>query len=61
VPLQAFRQLAFAVSVGLILDAFIVRSQLAPALITLVGPRSGWPGRNLGVEDSERQIETGAR
>jgi uncharacterized membrane protein YdfJ with MMPL/SSD domain len=47
--------------VGLILDAFIVRSQLAPALITLVGPRSGWPGRNLGVEDSERQIETGAR
>ena len=59
IPLQAFRQLAFAVSVGLIIDAFIVRSQLAPALITLVGPRSGWPGRRLGA-DAAQQDEKGA-
>jgi putative drug exporter of the RND superfamily len=32
---------------GLLLDAFVVRTLLVPALITLVGPRSGWPGRRL--------------
>ena len=47
VPLQAFRQLAFAVSFGLLIDAFVVRALLAPALIALVGPLSGWPGRGL--------------
>ncbi|CAN5541079.1 MMPL family transporter [soil metagenome] len=47
IPLQPFRELAFAVSAGLLIDAFIVRSLLAPALITLVGDRSGWPGHRL--------------
>ncbi len=60
IPLQAFRQLAFAVSVGLIIDAFIVRSQLAPALITLVGPKSGWPSRNLGTDDPAHDDEPAA-
>ncbi|HET6831690.1 MAG TPA: MMPL family transporter, partial [Solirubrobacterales bacterium] len=47
VPLRPFRELAFAVSVGLLIDAFVVRSLLAPALITLVGDRSFWPGSRL--------------
>jgi RND superfamily putative drug exporter len=47
VPLQPFRELAFAMSAGLLLDAFLVRTLLAPAMITLVGERSGWPGRSL--------------
>jgi putative drug exporter of the RND superfamily len=47
VPLRSFRELAFAMGVGLVLDAFVVRTLLVPALISLVGERSAWPGRRL--------------
>lgn len=47
VPVQAFRQLAFMVAVGLLIDAFLVRTLLVPAVIAIVGVRSGWPGRAL--------------
>ncbi|GHJ43830.1 putative membrane protein [Catellatospora sp. TT07R-123] len=36
VPLRPFRELAFALSVGIIVDAFVVRSLLAPALLSLM-------------------------
>jgi putative drug exporter of the RND superfamily len=48
VPLRAFRELAFAMSAGLLIDAFVVRTLLVPALIVLVGERSAWPGRLRG-------------
>jgi RND superfamily putative drug exporter len=47
VPLRPFREIAFAMAVGLLIDAFIVRTLLVPALISLVGPRSAWPGHAL--------------
>ena len=47
VPVQAFAELAFMVAVGLLIDAFIVRSLLVPAVIAIVGERSGWPGKAL--------------
>jgi RND superfamily putative drug exporter len=47
VELRAFRELAFAMTVGLLIDAFLVRTLLVPALIALVGRASGWPGRRL--------------
>jgi putative drug exporter of the RND superfamily len=47
VPVEAFRQLAFLVAVGLLLDGFVVRTVLVPAVIALVGERSAWPGRAL--------------
>ncbi|MGB0095540.1 MAG: MMPL family transporter [Solirubrobacteraceae bacterium] len=47
VPARSFREIAFAMAVGLLIDAFVVRTVLVPALITIVGPRSGWPGRAL--------------
>ena len=45
VPLRPFRELAFAMFAGLLIDAFVVRTLLVPALISLVGERSAWPGR----------------
>jgi len=47
VPIRPFQQLGFAMAVGLVIDAFLVRTLLVPALIVLVGPRSGWPGGRL--------------
>lgn len=43
VPLQSFRELGFMLSVGVLIDVFVVRAILVPSLITLVGPVSSWP------------------
>lgn len=47
VPLRGFHEIAFAMSVGLVIDAFVVRTILVPALLTLFGRRSAWPGHAL--------------
>ena len=52
VPVRPFRELAFLMSVGLVLDAFVVRSLLVPSLIALVGPRIAWPRRLAGSAGS---------
>jgi len=43
VPLVSFREFAFAMAVGVIIDSFVVRSYLVPALISFVGKVSLWP------------------
>ena len=50
VPLRSFQELAFVLAVGLLLDAFLVRSVLTPAVVALVGERSGWPGDRLRTD-----------
>lgn len=55
VPLRAFREIAFAMTIGLLLDAFIVRAIFVPALVVLVGPRSAWP-RTLAGERAKDAI-----
>ena len=45
VPIDGFRELAFMLAVGVLLETFVVRSALIPALISLFGAVSGWPGR----------------
>ncbi|HVM69537.1 MAG TPA: MMPL family transporter [Gaiellaceae bacterium] len=45
VPLRPFRELAFVMAVGILLDAFVVRTILVPALVLLFGERSWWPAR----------------
>ncbi len=47
VPLLPFQQLAFAMSVGILLDVFVVRVLLMPAMLTVVGPVSAWPSKRL--------------
>lgn len=56
VPLRAFREIAFAMTVGLLMDAFIVRAVLVPALVVLVGPRSAWPRTLAGERTKETAV-----
>ncbi len=45
VPLVQFREFAFAMLVGVLLDSFLVRSLLVPALVSVFGRSSWWPAR----------------
>jgi RND superfamily putative drug exporter len=45
IDLRQFREFAFAMCVGVLLDAFVIRALLIPALLSLVGERSSWPRR----------------
>ena len=41
-------QLAFAITVGVLLDTFIVRTTLVPAIAVLLGRWNWWPGKGPG-------------
>jgi RND superfamily putative drug exporter len=45
VPLRPFRELALLMTIGVLVDALVVRPLLIPTLIAAVGPRAWWPGR----------------
>ena len=45
IPLQDFLQVGFAVALGILLDAFVIRTLLVPALVLLVGRAGFWPGK----------------
>ncbi len=47
VDVRAFRELAFTMAVGILLDTFFVRPLLVPSLVSLFGELSGWPGGHL--------------
>lgn len=47
IPLLPFREIAFTMVVGLLIDTFIVRSLMTPSVLTLLGPVSAWPGKQL--------------
>jgi RND superfamily putative drug exporter len=49
VPVEPFREFAFLIAVGVLIDAFAVRSFLLPALLVLAGRHAFWPRRSLGV------------
>jgi RND superfamily putative drug exporter len=59
VPLVPFRQLAFAMFVGIALDVLVVRSLLLPALLTLVGPVSAWPSARFKRSGHEHRPYAG--
>jgi RND superfamily putative drug exporter len=44
-PLIVLTQLGVIVGLGILLDTFIVRTVLIPALFTLIGPRIWWPSK----------------
>jgi len=45
IPLQDFFQVGTAVALGVLLDAFVIRPLLVPALVLLVGPVGFWPAK----------------
>lgn len=45
VPVDGFREFAFMMAAGVLLETFLVRPVLIPALITLFGDAGAWPGR----------------
>ena len=64
VPLANFRAAALTMALGLLLDAFLVRQLLVPALIVFVGRISGWPeplGQRLGERKEARQTNDDRR
>ena len=44
IPLEAMHQFAFVMVVGILIDAFVVRPVLVPALIVIFGDAGRWPG-----------------
>jgi RND superfamily putative drug exporter len=47
VPLRSFREFAVVMTVGVLIDTFVVRTLLVPALTSLFGERAWWPGRRV--------------
>jgi RND superfamily putative drug exporter len=54
-PLIALTQLGIIVGLGILLDTFVVRTVVIPALFTLIGPRIWWPA--FRPDDIERTDE----
>jgi RND superfamily putative drug exporter len=59
IDLRQFHEFAFAMCVGVLLDAFLVRAALIPALMSLFGERSFWP-RTRPPHEREPAVEAGA-
>lgn len=57
VPLRQFRELAFVMALGVLIDALVVRSVLVPALLTLLGRYSAWPRKLEGSKAAPRPVE----
>ena len=44
-PLRDLVQLGFAVAIGVLLDTFVVRTVMVPAIVLLLGRRNWWRSR----------------
>jgi RND superfamily putative drug exporter len=59
IPITPFAVMAFAMGAGILIDTFLVRSVLVPALIVVAGDAGRWPRRNpSGVsEDANAPLQ----
>ena len=56
IPILFLLQLAFIVAFGVLIDTFIVRSLLVPALVFDIGPKIWWPSK-LSKRDEPVLVE----
>ncbi|MGY2083723.1 MMPL family transporter [Blastococcus sp. SYSU DS0539] len=47
IPLDSFRQVAFIMALGLLIDTFLIWPVITPAVLTLLGRAAGWPSRRI--------------
>ena len=47
IHVRAFWEFAFAMATGILIETFVVRPLLVPALVALFGEAAGWPGNRL--------------
>jgi len=55
IPLDQFRELAAAMALGVIIDAFLVRSLMVPAMVALFGLAGRWPRGRPARREQKRQ------
>ncbi|MFB7532912.1 MMPL family transporter [Streptomyces sp. NPDC056178] len=58
-PQVAFIEIGVVVAIGVLIDTFLVRSVLVPALALDVGPAFWWPGRPMGRDTAVRAAADG--
>ena len=56
IPITPFAVMAFAMGVGILLDTFLVRSALVPALVVLFGRGARWPRRSPVLPEAEEDV-----
>ncbi|HVU74372.1 MAG TPA: MMPL family transporter [Mycobacteriales bacterium] len=54
-PMPGISEIGFAVAAGLLIDTFIVRSMLVPAVVALCGQAVWWPSKAWRAERAERK------
>jgi RND superfamily putative drug exporter len=47
IQVRAFWEFAFAMAIGILIETFVVRPLLVPALVAVFGKAAGWPGNRL--------------
>ncbi|KUH87884.1 MULTISPECIES: MMPL family transporter [unclassified Mycobacterium] len=56
-PLIVLTQVGIIVGLGILLDTFVVRTVIIPALFTLIGPRIWWPALRGRVAEADVSVD----